>query len=127
MLFPLGDRQRADGLDGDVNLRPQPNRAFERIRNEAGMFRLLERALCLLRIGTSRDRQVRVNLETRELRHAIDAIKRARHVTSKGRPGEPRRASDGSKRQDETVADGADQKCLGRPAITWSVEFGWRG
>jgi hypothetical protein len=112
---------------GDSNLRDKLNRTFERTRNQAVLFRFLQRTSRLFGNGTNLDLQVRMDLEIRELGHAIDSIKPAGHVAPKRRPGEPRRASDSSKGQDEAVTDGADQQGLGRPAIPWSIELSRRG
>src|SRR5262245_15604379 len=93
------------------------NRAFQRIGHEAVAFALLESSARVCWVDIRRHIQMRVDVETSELRESSYSIKRAGHRASKRRPWQPRRACDRPKRQDEAVSDGTHEKRLWRPAI----------
>src|SRR5262249_40647901 len=105
-------------------LQNEMNRAFQRIGDQAGALALLESSPRVCWVDTRRHVQMRVDVETSELRERSYSIKSAGHRASKRRPWQPRRVRDRPKRQDEAVTDGTHEKRLWRPAIARTTEFG---
>jgi hypothetical protein len=55
---------------------------LQRAGDQAGAFRLLQRALRVLGVRTVGHGQARTQVEVRELRHPVDSIERGRHIAT---------------------------------------------